>query len=363
MSNHFAHSNNFSEASLKFHIFISEMTESLVTWLNNHQPENIQHFHQHLIRFSQSTPQVIHNYKNSLQDMPKELKQRHVTQALSAKLDNLQNHVSIFVEEFQRLSSEDLKQAFLRNYKEASQLLSNFEQQLQSLAHEIKTLETHAIFQKFVRGEQILSSKKNIQWMRKIGHAVLGVAVLYLFLYSGLSTIAVWSVTGTFIALALGLEISRHFNPQVNQWVCRVFKPVMRESEKTKINSSMFYIFSMLLVYALFPMPVVSITILFLALGDPLAGIFGVYFGKRKIADHVSVAGFVACCLSCAVIAGFSVIYLLNIPVTFFQVLGFSVLAGLVGGLAEASFKTLDDNLVMPLISAPCIWILLELFF
>jgi dolichol kinase len=44
------------------------------------------------------------------------------------------------------------------------------------------------------------------------------------------------------------------------------------------------------------------------------------------------------------------------------QLTAFSVFSGAIGAGAESSFKRLDDNLVMPLLSATGIWLLLKLF-
>ncbi len=124
------------------------------------------------------------------------------------------------------------------------------------------------------------------------------------------------------------------------------------------------FLFSALFVMYFFPKPVVALSILYVGVGDPAAGIIGSYFGKHKINDHASWEGLFACFMAC-----FACTYLFTgtgfiegFKISGLPLLGFAILGGLIGMLAEGLFPDLEDNLVIPLASAPALWVLLKLF-
>lgn len=290
---------------------------------------------------------VFKEFKSCCAQMPKELRKRQFILQTLHEIENCEKRLKNFFHESKTFS--------LNEWQETSIYIKNAHDKLIQLQNE-------PLVQKFLRGETILSSKNNIQWARKIGHACFGVSFLYLFVYSGLPKAFIWTLTSLYILWAFSLEIARHRNPKVNEWVCRYFKPVMRESEKNRINSAIFYTISLLVVYFLFPLPVTILTLLFLAIGDPVAGVIGVYFGKVKIASHASLegtlAGFVVCTLLSFLYAGF----LFDVTLSGYSLIYFSLISGAIGATAELTFPKLDDNLVIPLISAPLLWILMHLF-
>ena len=181
-------------------------------------------------------------------------------------------------------------------------------------------------------------------------------------MYSGWPKSVVWGITGPFILCAFGLETVRHMSPRVNDWVCRAFKPVMREHEKTKINSAIFYIISLLTVYFVFPTEVTVVSLLFLALGDPIASIIGLKYGKTKIYNHVSLQGSLACFAMSFMIAFIYAGFVFTHSLSGFSLVLFSAFAGITGAVAESSFPKLDDNLVIPIVSAPILLVLMFVF-
>lgn len=284
-------------------------------------------------------------FKTAVADLPKELRQRDFVKSLLRELSHFEAKV-------QHLRAQAGEIDFPA-WREAAARLS------QSLAE----LERHPVMQKFLRGETVLASRRNIQWTRKCGHAGLGLFFLYLIKYSQLPHALVIGVVTGFMVWGFSLETLRHMSPRVNHWVCAFFKPMMREREKTGINSGIFYMTSMLLVYWCFPLDVGMLTMLFIALGDPIAGIIGVYLGRHRLSDHVSLEGTLACFAACAMLAFVCALWLFDtLHLTPLPAVVFSLIAGAIGALAESSFKKLDDNLVMPLISAPLLWLLMQLF-
>lgn len=284
-------------------------------------------------------------FKTAVAALPKELRQRDFVKSLLRELSHFEAKVQHLRAQASEIDFPACREAAAR------------------LSRSLTELEQHPLMQKFLRGEIVMGSRRNIQWTRKCGHAGLGLFFLYLIKYSQLPHALVIGIITGFMVWGFSLETLRHMSPRVNRWVCAFFKPMMREREKTGINSGIFYMTSMLLVYLFFPLDVGMLTMLFIALGDPIAGIVGVYFGRHRLSDHVSLEGTLACFAACAVLAFVCALWFFDtLHLTPLPAVVFALIAGAIGALAEGSLKRLDDNLVMPLISAPLLWLLMRLF-
>ncbi len=338
---------DFLQASLSLQEQLDQLREDILA-LHQSSTELFYNLKQNLLNSWKNREQIIREYKLSLQTMPKELRRRGLIDKLSKDLENFEADFRLYLSEIRESSFQDFRRSFHRRIDE--------------MADHVAELEEHPLVQKFLRGETVLASRKNIQWGRKLAHAFNGIFFIYLLVYSNWPKTIVWSLTGGFVVWALSLETIRHLNPKVNKWVCRYFAPIMREREKTNINSAIFYIVAMAIVYFTFPIEVSMLTMLFIAIGDPVAGIVGVTWGKTKITSHVSVEGSLACFAACALLAALCAGVLFSKTLSFLPLISFSLLSGVVGAMAEASFKKLDDNLVMPLLSAPALWVLMKLF-
>jgi len=299
----------------------------------------------------QNMPEIVEKYKLSIQNMPKEMRQRD-------SFKNILKEIEKFEFDFKK---SQFKESLNQHMRDADQVLKAWQARIRELSCHVDEVEDQTVVQKYVNGETILSCKTKLQWMRKLTHAGNALFFCYFFAFSGIPTWIIWTITGVFLSLCFTLEIWRHLNPRVNEWVFKYFKPIMREHEKKSINSAMYYIVSMVAVYLIFPIEVTVLTILFLGLGDVVAGIVGVKWGKIPLKKNVSLEGFLACFGMCFLIS-FIFSGFVYESVSGFSLILFSFLTGLVGAFAESSFKNLDDNLVMPVISAPFIWIFLSIF-
>lgn len=338
---------DFRQASLSLREHLDRLRED-ISALHLGSIDLFHSLKQKLLSSWKNRERVIREYKLSLKALPRELGRRSLVLRLSADLEDFEADMRLYLFEIRESSFQDFRRSFHRRIDE--------------MAERVAGLERHPLVQKFLRGETVLASRKNIQWWRKLTHAFNGIFFIYLFVYSGLPKTITWSFAGGFIAWAFSLEMARHLNPKVNQWVCRWFKPIMREREKTSINSAIFYLFSMTFVYLTCPIEVSQLTMLFIAIGDPVAGIVGVTWGRTKITSHVSVEGSLACFAACAGLAALCAGFLFSKTLPLPSLVFFSGVSGMVGAGAEASFKRLDDNLVMPLLSAPALWGLMKLF-
>ena len=103
----------------------------------------------------------------------------------------------------------------------------------------------------------------------------------------------------------------------------------------------------------LFPRDVVILSLIFLGLGDPIASIFGIIYGKNKIGSKSlegSIAAFIACSLA-------SVIYFVANDFFDHRIFLAVPLSGLWGALAElVDIKYLDDNFTLPVLAGFGLW-------
>ncbi|UYL10152.1 hypothetical protein B9G69_006110 [Bdellovibrio sp. SKB1291214] len=170
----------------------------------------------------------------------------------------------------------------------------------------------------------------------------------------------------SFICLVVGwlifvpFDLLRHRYPVLNDFAVHAFKPIMRQSEVKKLAGTTYLVSGVLIVYVIFPRPIVALTLLFLAFADPIASYFGILYGKDKIFGHKSIQGFMAAFFVCMAL---TLAYLLYHNYLMDRVVVVSLLAGLVGAFAELiPIGKLDDNLTLPLMSAVGLSILFYFF-
>lgn len=343
---------------------LREYLESLQIDLNQLKSSSLQvmqKLKEDLFDSSRNWSALLRDYRESLENLPREIRKRPMIVKMMEEADKVENFFRGFIDHhLEGVKTKDKK--IKVDTTKGKDLVQNLLDQIHSISIDIQALEEHSIIQKFVRGEKVLGTKKAIQWGRKIGHMMLGLFFLYWVVYSGVDSTIVWGFTTVFLIWAFSLETIRHINPKVNEWVCKFFGPVMREHEKTRINSAVFYIASILIIYLVFPLEVAVLSMLFIAVGDPIAGIIGVKFGRHHFTRHASYEGFIACLTVCALCTFYFSTFVFGFVDSYFMIGIFSFLAGVTGALAEISFPKLDDNLVMPVLSAPVLYVLMQLF-
>lgn len=284
-------------------------------------------------------------------ELPKDIQHRDVVSGLRRDLTACQYRVKDYLTHLP--TKADLWTGHVKTFMSEVGIISR----------RVAELQSHPAIERFAQGKQVLACHTQFQWGRKLLHTGMGMFGFWLYTFSGLSEPTVITILVTCLAGALSTEIVRYYFPRINDKICVTFAPIMRERERTAISSSTWYMISTLLVFLVFPKLTGSIVLLFVALGDTAAGIVGVKWGRHRLAAKVSLEG---------VLAGFAVCaastYLLMrygqtvVPLSGTALAVFSVLAGAIGAGAETVLKKWDDNLVIPLVSAPCIWVLVQLF-
>jgi dolichol kinase len=193
-----------------------------------------------------------------------------------------------------------------------------------------------------------LKQRSDIHWARKIWHmsGVFFIFALWMILPPALSYTLLIICTALFVPA----DILRHRRPALNDFLVHAFRPIMRTHEINRLAGTTYLLTGVTFVAIVFPRDVASLTMLFLAFADPLASLIGIKYGKDKIFGHKSLQGFIAAyfvCFAC------SFVYLFFRGYAPDRTLVFSILAGLIGALAElVPIWKLDDNLTLPVLSS-----------
>lgn len=148
------------------------------------------------------------------------------------------------------------------------------------------------------------------------------------------------------VALSIGFGVFDYLrleNSRLNAINDRVFSLILRETERKSLSSCFWYLVGATLTIALFPYRICAMSILFLAWCDPVAGIIGKCFGRTlfniSLPRGKSVEGMLGA-------------WLVGSIISFFFIRSF-LLGGMIAALSEViSFKGIDDNLSMPILSA-----------
>lgn len=193
-----------------------------------------------------------------------------------------------------------------------------------------------------------LKQRSDLHLARKFWH-ISGVFLIFVM----------WSVlpinfsyVGLILALLVFVPVDfiRQRHPGLNDFVLHLFRPLLRQGEEKRLAGTTYLLVGVTLIAFIFPRPVVSVTLLFLAFADPIASFIGIKYGKDKVFGHKSLQGFMAAYFVCFIC---SFVFMMAHAYPPDRSLVFCILAGLVGALAElVPIWKLDDNLTLPLLSA-----------
>ncbi|KAF3918563.1 hypothetical protein AA313_de0200089 [Arthrobotrys entomopaga] len=218
---------------------------------------------------------------------------------------------------------------------------------------------------------------------RKALHVSIGFIVLHLY-KTGVQPASITPVLGYALIPIVSADILRFISPSFNWLYIRVLGALMRESEFSGWNGVIWYMIGTWTVLTIFPKDVATLSILLLSWCDTAASTFGRLFGKHtpQIRKGKSLAGSLAAfVIGSAATAYFygrvvretprwpedpipAVSYLGNLQVLGIgQVTGtlalgiVSAVTGLIGSVSElVDIWGLDDNVVIPVLSAAGIW-------
>lgn len=193
--------------------------------------------------------------------------------------------------------------------------------------------------------EALVQRTGGLQPWRRVFHATSGLILVSVLQFSSLDPGLVLRALGGILGLLLLLDGIRLTVPRVNQRFFRLFSPLASPREAGRIASSTWYVLSALLTLLLFPLHLAQAGILVLALADPAASVLGRLYGIRPLGTGTLEGS--------AVFAG----------VAFLSILPFAswpaaLTAALVSAAAEVLDWPLDDNLILPPVTAGVLFLL-----
>lgn len=145
------------------------------------------------------------------------------------------------------------------------------------------------------------------------------------------------------LLILLELEYLRiEYKPAITRWLTKfINRWLLRKKEKNNVVSAVFFVSGSIIAFSVFDYPIALAALLFTALGDLVAALCGIRFGKTKIFRNKTYVG-----TFMGLITNIIVGYLLmgSYPQLFIPM-------AMTASLVETLTQKLDDNLTVPLFS------------
>jgi len=214
--------------------------------------------------------------------------------------------------------------------------------------------------------------EEGIHWSRRIFHTSNGILAL---LFYHRDKVLFQKVVGYLLVLLICLECIRLHSSWLNELASRLFYPIMRKNETRRFSGMGYYLAGVLYASCYFDSVVFDLVVIHLAIGDPIAAIFGICFGnprKKRWKNGKNMAGFLACWWIC-MWSTLCYLYWKQGKLCFV----ISIVSSFVSALVESCTPTpqyilspfptlfpfgLDDNLLIPLITSPILHFLFRFY-
>ena len=200
-----------------------------------------------------------------------------------------------------------------------------------------------------------IKKKTDLHLARKVWH--MSTVLLMAFLHSQMTDrqclIALWII----FFLSVPFDLLRLRIPAMNEFLVQRFSLIIRQREINQLAGTTYLIMGVLMLLLFFPRDIVKVSLLFLAIADPMASLIGVKYGRIRLPKGKSLEGSMTAFVLCG---GIYLLTLQSISEMGYGMIAVNfALAGLIGALAEYSpFGDLDDNLTIPIFSGVGILIL-----
>ena len=157
----------------------------------------------------------------------------------------------------------------------------------------------------------------------------------------------------------ISLDLFRHRIPVLQKLTLRLFGAIMRRRELHQTSGTTYLLFGTAIILVIFPHNIVALSLLFLALGDPLASFVGVKYGSLKIVGKKTLEGSMAAYAICCVVA-YSFYSWKELMVEHIYIV--SLLSGCAGAISELIPLKIDDNFVQPVANACLLYVLFYIY-
>lgn len=191
----------------------------------------------------------------------------------------------------------------------------------------------------------LVARTEGLQPWRRVFHLVSGTLLATLVSRLGPGSREVTVLLGVPLLIAAALDLVRLRYDRVNAWFFRGLSALASPREARGVASSTWYLVGLLVVHLLFPSHVLVPAILVLALADPVAGVVGRLWGRRRIGTGT--------------VRGSAAFLLVSVAVLAAHVSpGAAVTAAIWVTFWEAAPLPADDNLTVPLATAVALAVL-----
>ena len=201
--------------------------------------------------------------------------------------------------------------------------------------------------------ERLTKTRKDLQLARRLFHLSTGTVATFLYYHFLTHQRAVY-LLGAALCLLYIFEQIRINYPEYSQIFGKITSYFLRAEEQLKESAQIPYAMGMLLTLLTFPKPIAMVSILTLAISDPVSAIIGIKFGKRHIVEHKSIEGSIAFFTTCFLNILFVYHYLYNAP------LGITIMVGIIVSAIVSTFEMIpiriDDNLTIPVVTSFALW-------
>lgn len=196
-----------------------------------------------------------------------------------------------------------------------------------------------------VEFDELVRRTEGLQPWRRVFHAGNGLVLALLPTALGLSTATTVTLLSALLALQVVFDVVRLRAGALNRIFFRVFRRLVSPREAAGVASSTWYTLGGLVVWAMFPQPLATASILVLGLADPAAGVVGRVWGRRRLGKGTieGTATFFAVA-SCVLL----------LYVEWPWALG----AAAATAVAEILPASIDDNLLIPVVTGAVLWVL-----
>jgi dolichol kinase len=157
-------------------------------------------------------------------------------------------------------------------------------------------------------------------------------------------------ISASLVIIDLIAETIRLLYPSVNRLILKVFEGTYREKEKENVSTLIWTLSGTFLTIFLFSenKNVVTLSLLYLSLGDTVAALVGVKFGKIRLGSRgKSLEGS---------LAFFLIAFLCSL---FFVKIEYAFISAFLGAAIEFLPLPIDDNFVLPIFTAGLLSILI----
>ena len=141
-------------------------------------------------------------------------------------------------------------------------------------------------------------------------------------------------------------EFMRVRSARVNELMMKLFGSVAHDHERTRVNSSTWFVTGLLLIAVAFPRAACTAAVMSLAVGDTAASLVGRRWGRTRLRSGRSLEGTAAF----ALVAGVASTLVLRgaYPMAWAQAALMGAVAGVTGAVTELYSERLDDNFSIP---------------